>query len=151
MIIPPQSRKGKVFFLAYQLTANATDSCPSPGMGELMLDLYFESPSGFGKWRLLCSNRCLRALTRDREQSRLALTKLEYVLIFGGDSRNCVTSTMPRELSCGNFSEANQKRLTRDSPVDIFRARLPGDLRLVVSRHLISTYDLANFSILIGH
>jgi len=44
-----------------------------------------------------------------------------------------MTNTILRELSYGNFSETNQKRLTRDSPVDIFRARLPGDLRLVVT------------------
>jgi len=36
-----------------------------------------------------------------------------------------------RELSLGYFSEANQKRLTRDSPIDIYRARLPGSKRLV--------------------
>ena len=39
-----------------------------------------------------------------------------------------------RELSLGCFSETNQKRLTRDSPIEIYRARLPGNMRLVVSR-----------------
>jgi hypothetical protein len=39
-----------------------------------------------------------------------------------------------RELSLGCFSETNQKRLTRDSPIEIYRARLPGSVRLVVSR-----------------
>jgi hypothetical protein len=48
-----------------------------------------------------------------------------------------VTDTILRELSFGNFSETNQKRLTRDSPVDIYRARLPGNHRLVVSRCLV--------------
>lgn len=38
-----------------------------------------------------------------------------------------------RELSLGCFSETNQKRLTRDSPIEIYRARLPGSIRLVVS------------------
>jgi hypothetical protein len=38
-----------------------------------------------------------------------------------------------RELSSGYFSEANQKPLTRDSPIEIYRARLPGSVRLVVS------------------
>ena len=41
-----------------------------------------------------------------------------------------------RELSLGCFSETNQKRLTRDSPIEIYRARLPGNIRLVVSRCL---------------
>ena len=60
---------------------------------------------------------------------------------------NRTTNTILRELSFGNFSEANQKRLTKDSPVDIFRARLPGDLRLVVTPHSVlgSTRDLADF------
>ena len=38
-----------------------------------------------------------------------------------------------RELSLGCFSETNQKRLTRDSPIEIYRARLPGSVRIVVS------------------
>jgi hypothetical protein len=38
-----------------------------------------------------------------------------------------------RELSLGCFSETNQKRLTKDSPIEIYRARLPGSARLVVS------------------
>jgi len=41
-----------------------------------------------------------------------------------------------RELSMGCFSEANQKRLTKDSPIEIYRARLPGNVRLVVSHPL---------------
>ncbi|KAI9453671.1 hypothetical protein BJY52DRAFT_1153029, partial [Lactarius psammicola] len=36
-----------------------------------------------------------------------------------------------RELSLGCFSETNQKRLTRDSPIYVFRARLTGSKRLV--------------------
>lgn len=61
---------------------------------------------------------------------------------------NRTTNIILRELSFGNFSETNQKRLTRDSPIDIFRARLsPGDLRLVVTTHLVlgSTHDSADF------
>jgi hypothetical protein len=42
-----------------------------------------------------------------------------------------------RELSLGCFSDTNQKRLTRDSPIEIYRARLPGSVRLVVSRYLM--------------
>ena len=50
---------------------------------------------------------------------------------------NQVTNTILRDLSLGNFSQLNQKRLTRDSPIDIFRARLPGKYRLVVSRYFV--------------
>ncbi len=100
----------------------------------MKVDLHFQSATGFGKWRVLCSNSFLRALARDREQSRLALKKLQYVLVVC--LRNELPNPMGRELSFGYFSETNQLQLTRDSPVDIFRARLPGDLRLVVSRFL---------------
>jgi hypothetical protein len=41
-----------------------------------------------------------------------------------------------RELSSGCFSETNQKRLTKDSPIEMYRARLPGSVRLVVSHRL---------------
>ena len=41
-----------------------------------------------------------------------------------------------RELSSGNFSETNQMRLTKDSPIEIYRARLPGNVRLVVGLSL---------------
>jgi hypothetical protein len=43
-----------------------------------------------------------------------------------------------RELSLGCFSETNQKRLTRDSPIEIYRAKLPGSIRLVVCRCLVN-------------
>jgi hypothetical protein len=48
-----------------------------------------------------------------------------------------------RELSSGCFSETNQMRLTKDSPIEIYRARLPGSVRLVVSHCLgiLSTGD----------
>ena len=46
-----------------------------------------------------------------------------------GHEKRCIS---PRELSLGCFSETNQKRLTKDSPIEIYRARLPGSARLVV-------------------
>lgn len=42
-----------------------------------------------------------------------------------------------RELSSGCFSETNQLRLTKYSPIEIYRARLPGSVRLVVGHHLV--------------
>ncbi|KAI0258663.1 hypothetical protein BC834DRAFT_696808 [Gloeopeniophorella convolvens] len=83
-----------------------------PEDGPFNIDLFIDSAEGFGKWRVYCSKACLSVLARDKEQSRYALDKL-------------------KELSTGCFSKTNQKRLTRDSPVDIFRARLPGEWRLV--------------------
>lgn len=53
-----------------------------------------------------------------------------------------------RELSLGCFSETNQKRLTRTSPIEIYRARLPGNVRLVVSHHLsdLDVHDIEVFT-----
>ncbi|KAI9453663.1 P-loop containing nucleoside triphosphate hydrolase protein [Lactarius psammicola] len=99
------------------------DAAPPPETGEthpsstaggdpLQADLYFPPVTGFGEWRILCSHAFLGDLTRDSALSKAVLGRL-------------------RELSLGCFSETNQKRLTRDSPIDIFRARLPGGTRLV--------------------
>jgi hypothetical protein len=62
-----------------QSIAKFTDLHLSLDTRQLTPDLYFESATGLGKWRMFSSSRCLRALTRDREQSRLAFKKLEYV------------------------------------------------------------------------
>ena len=43
-----------------------------------------------------------------------------------------VLMTLRSDLSHGKFSYTNQKRISNNSPVDIFEARLPGDHRLVV-------------------
>jgi len=100
----------------------------------IQADLYFESAAGYGKWRILCSGPCLRDLARDGAQSNPVLKRLEYVSIRFPeymDTRDDVYFT--RELSLGCFSKTNQKPLTKDSPIEIYRARLPGNVRLVVS------------------
>ncbi|KAH9172876.1 hypothetical protein EDB89DRAFT_841743 [Lactarius sanguifluus] len=90
--------------------------------GELIqADLYFPSAAGFGEWRILCSRSFLSDMTRDSALSEAVMGRL-------------------RELSLGCFSETNQKRLTRDSPIDIFRARLPGGTRLVYLIDVISEF-----------
>ncbi|KAH8984688.1 hypothetical protein EDB92DRAFT_1950637 [Lactarius akahatsu] len=78
----------------------------------IQADLHFQSATGYGQWRILCSRAFLSEMTRDNVLSNEVLGRL-------------------RELSSGCFSETNQKRLTMDSPIDIFRARLPGSKRLV--------------------
>ncbi|KAH8979762.1 P-loop containing nucleoside triphosphate hydrolase protein [Lactarius hatsudake] len=92
--------------------AEATLSSPIAGGDPLQADLYFPSVAGFGEWRILCSHGFLSDITRDNALSKAVLGRL-------------------RELSLGCFSETNRKRLTRNSPIDIFRARLPGGERLV--------------------
>ncbi|KAH9985773.1 hypothetical protein BJV77DRAFT_1031306 [Russula vinacea] len=93
--------------------ANTADS--------IRADLYFESAAGHGKWRILCPEPFLRDLARDGAQSRSVLKRLE-------------------ELSLGCFSETNQLRLTRDSPIEIYRARLPGNVRLVYHVDIIHEF-----------
>ena len=100
----------------------------------IQADLYFESADGYGKWRILCSGPCLRDLARDGAQSNPVLRRLECVLVrFLVYMVKTNDVYFPRELSLGCFSNTNQKRLTKDSPIEIYRARLPGSARLVVS------------------
>ncbi|KAH9981609.1 P-loop containing nucleoside triphosphate hydrolase protein [Russula compacta] len=96
-------------------TWSAIESSPpslATTANQIQADLYFESATGFGKWRILCSGSCLSDLARDGAQSNSLMKRLE-------------------ELSLGHFSEANQMPLTRDSPIEIYRAQLPGNVRLV--------------------
>ncbi len=99
----------------------------------IQADLYFESAANYGKWRILCSGLCLSNLSRDGAQSDPVLKRLEYVPLtfLWADTRD--DTYFHRELSSGCFSETNQMRLTKDSPIEIYRARLPGSVRLVVS------------------
>jgi hypothetical protein len=98
----------------------------------IQADLYFEPADGHGKWRLLCSGICLRDLARNEAPSEHVLKILEYAFMTSlwSSAEECLYTH--RELSEGCFSEANQKRLTRESPIEIYRARLPGSVRLVV-------------------
>ncbi|KAH9016161.1 hypothetical protein EDB85DRAFT_1898307 [Lactarius pseudohatsudake] len=89
--------------------------------GRMQADLYFPPAAGFGQWRILCSRTFLSDMTRDKSLSKAVLERL-------------------RELSLGCFSETNQMQLTRNSPIDVFRARLPGGTRLVV--RTASTFPL---------
>ncbi|KAH9005755.1 hypothetical protein EDB86DRAFT_2843047 [Lactarius hatsudake] len=95
------------------LASGTTYSSSAPGGDRIQADLYFPSAAGFGEWRIYLPS-FLSDMTRDSALSKAVMGRL-------------------RELSSGCFSEKNQKRLTRDSPIDIFRARLPGGTRLVVS------------------
>ncbi|KAI9455099.1 hypothetical protein BJY52DRAFT_1417616 [Lactarius psammicola] len=90
----------------------ANHSSSITGGDPIQADLHFQSAAGYGQWRILCSRAFLSDMTRDNALSNEVLRRL-------------------RELSSGCFDETNQKRLTRDSPIDIFRARLSGSKRLV--------------------
>ncbi|KAH8984685.1 hypothetical protein EDB92DRAFT_1470073 [Lactarius akahatsu] len=107
---------------AMLLATGTTNPSSASGGDRIQVDLYFPSAAGFGEWRILYSRSFLRDMKRD-----------------GGALSKAVMGRL-RELSSGFFSETNQKRLTRDSPVDIFRARLPGGTRLVYFIDVISEF-----------
>ncbi|KAH9017008.1 hypothetical protein EDB85DRAFT_2017856 [Lactarius pseudohatsudake] len=106
---------------AMQLATGTTYSSSASGGELIQADLYFPSAAGFGEWRILYSRSFLSDMTGDSALSKAVMGRL-------------------RELSSGCFSETNQKRLTRDSPIDIFRARLPGGTRLVYFIDVISEF-----------
>ncbi|KAI0247856.1 hypothetical protein BJV78DRAFT_1285222 [Lactifluus subvellereus] len=93
--------------------ANPETGAPHTYADQIRADLYFGPAAGHGKWCILCPMRWLSDLAQGGAQSKPVLNRLE-------------------ELSSGHFSETNLKRLTRDSPIDIYRARLPGSDRLVI-------------------
>ncbi|KAH8981163.1 hypothetical protein EDB86DRAFT_3051652, partial [Lactarius hatsudake] len=90
----------------------ATHSSSATGGDPIQADLYFPPAAGFGQWRILCSRTFLSDMKRDSALSKGVLERL-------------------RELSLGCFSETNQMRLAGDSPIGVFRARLPGGARMV--------------------
>ncbi|KAH9075544.1 hypothetical protein EDB83DRAFT_2515178 [Lactarius deliciosus] len=90
----------------------AAHSSSATGGDPIQADLYFPPAAGFGQWRILCSRAFLNVMTRDSALSKGVLERL-------------------RELSLGCFSETNQMRLAGDSPIGVFRARLPGGTRMV--------------------
>jgi hypothetical protein len=123
---------------ATSLAMGPSSSSPATTVDPIQADLYFESAAEYGKWRILCSGQCLSGLARDGAQSEPVLKRLEYVPVTSLEVWTDVKKNVyfHRELSIGCFSETNQKRLTRDSPLEIYRARLPGSVRLVVCRYI---------------
>ncbi|KAH9022664.1 hypothetical protein EDB84DRAFT_1441149 [Lactarius hengduanensis] len=73
---------------------------------------------------------------RSAEKMRKSIVDNQKDTVKTEEDNSCIY----RELSLGFFSETNQMRLTRDSPIDVFRARLPGGTRLVV--RTASTFPL---------
>ncbi|KAH9017010.1 hypothetical protein EDB85DRAFT_2203580 [Lactarius pseudohatsudake] len=99
----------------------ATHSSSATGGDPIQADLYFPPAAGFGQWRILCSRAFLSDMTRDNALSKGVLERL-------------------RELSLGCFSETNQMRLAGDSPIGVFRARLPGGARMVYLIDVVSEF-----------
>jgi hypothetical protein len=60
----------------------APQSSLAASINTIQADLYFESATGYGKWRILCAGLCLSDLARDGAQSELVLKRLEYVPVI---------------------------------------------------------------------
>ncbi|KAH8984684.1 hypothetical protein EDB92DRAFT_2117028 [Lactarius akahatsu] len=106
------THQGRKVDTALPQAMGATHSLSATGGDPIRADLYFPPAAGFGQWRILCSRAFLSDMTRDSALSKAVLERL-------------------RELSLGCFSETNQMRLAGDSPIGVFRARLPGGARMV--------------------
>lgn len=79
--------------------------------------LVFDSPEGWGAWRIYLAGNAIKDL---RDFHRLDQKT------FG------IVQKKIKQLSCGFFSSSNQKPLVGGSDeVNIFEAKLTGDLRLV--------------------
>lgn len=132
--------KGKLSISDEQAASSSMGPAPATTADLIRADLYFESAADYGKWRILCSDSCLSALTRDGTQSDPVLKRLECVPVTSLQADTIHTNEylyFYRELSLGCFSDTNQRRLTRTSPIEIYRARLQGNMRLVVRHHFV--------------
>ncbi|KAH9855762.1 hypothetical protein C2E23DRAFT_548924 [Lenzites betulinus] len=89
--------------------------------------LYFDSADGFGEWRVLISTRADRDLRQARNKSP-GVFKIYIKKI--------------KELSRGQFSDDNQKRLTGlNVEIPIYEAKMTGDTRLVYQVDCIPEFE----------
>ncbi|KDR68695.1 hypothetical protein GALMADRAFT_146049 [Galerina marginata CBS 339.88] len=132
----PQRRPAELRIVTEPLTS--TDDSPPlapttdipaafPMVQPMKSALYFDSPEGFGAWRILVSSRANKNL---REYRRKGKKSFEIIV------------KKIKELSEGHFSNDNQKRLNGPTTeVPIFEAKMTGDLRLVYQIDCIPEYD----------
>ncbi|KAI0317334.1 P-loop containing nucleoside triphosphate hydrolase protein, partial [Amylostereum chailletii] len=104
---------------------SATSLPPVEMAPEIKANLQYDSPDDFGSWRIFTSERARR----------------DFKKLGKGDARSFeIVYNKLVELSHGQFSMTNQKRINNFGSVDIFEARLPGDLRLVYQVDCIQEY-----------
>ena len=102
---------------------------------------YFDSVEGFGQWRILISTRADRNLRETKKKDpvlfKIILKKIKSVrVLYESSDYSCSNY---RELSNGQFSYDNQKRLAgSDMEVPVFEAKMTGDTRLVVRAQFMS-------------
>lgn len=105
--------------------------------------LYFDSAVGFGDWRLLLSTRATRDLREARRADatlfKMIVKKMKFVMRHLEYLKLRKSDCFFRELSNGNFSDDNHKRLNGSpSGIAIYEAKVTGDQRLVVNAFLSS-------------
>ena len=125
-------------------TTNAPEmSSAYPIVQPIKAALFFDTPDGFGEWRIYVSTRASSNLRRIKKKDpnlfNVTIKKIKYVSCLHSVVRIAFTCSFPpprppRELSHGHFSEDNQKRLNGlDTQIPIFEAKTTRDSRLIVS------------------
>ncbi|KAI6165391.1 hypothetical protein EDD17DRAFT_226022 [Pisolithus thermaeus] len=110
-------------------SAVVVDTRPSayPTVQPMKAALYFENADGFGEWRILIGTNATKKL---REFRRNDAKKFKIVV------------KKIKELSNGQFSDDNQKRLDgARSGVPVFEAKMQRDLRLVYQIDCVPDHD----------
>lgn len=109
-----------------------------PAVQPLRAALHFNSPKGFGEWRILIPSNAQKDLRDAHKKNRVLFKivekKLKYIFAALSYLWTSIDTIYVRELSNGHFSDDNQKKLNGSSPhgVPIFEAKMHGDGRLVV-------------------
>ncbi|VDB86803.1 unnamed protein product [Peniophora sp. CBMAI 1063] len=98
------------------MAASGVASNESLDFEDLHAYLTYPSPNGFGRWRILLAGRAARDIDNLRKS---------------GSGLYDVVIQKLRELSWGQFSLANHKKISHNSPVPIFEVRLPSNPRLI--------------------
>ncbi len=103
--------------------------------------LYFDTAKGFGDWTVVISRMRTIFLRRAHKKNISAFNaiveKIKYVSDF---MVSCITHAYRnhRELSCGHFTDDNQKRLCGSATeVPVFSAKISRSLRLVVGNRFL--------------
>ncbi|KAI6020999.1 hypothetical protein BKA83DRAFT_178181 [Pisolithus microcarpus] len=112
-----------------ETSAPVVDTRPSayPTVQPMKAALYFENADGFGEWRILIGTNATKKL---REFRRNDAKKFKIVV------------KKIKELSNGQFSDDNQKRLDgARSGVPVFEAKMQRDLRLVYQIDCVPDHD----------
>ena len=105
--------------------------------------LYFDTAEGFGNWAVVISTNADNVLRRAHKKNPPAFNaiveKIKYVSDF---ILSCISHAYRnhRELSCGLFTDDNQRRVCGSAAeVPVFSAKISRSLRLVVrNRFLIN-------------